>query len=66
MGSFRYCPHCERGHGKPTVRQDLIEWNRITCKCGNVLPQYMNEKEWIIDLSDQIEWLEKILGVVKN
>lgn len=66
MGSFRYCPNCQCGHGKPSIESDLFEYYREVCKCGETLPQYMSEKEWLVDLSDKIKHLEKMLGVIHN
>ena len=57
MGAFRYCKCGNQGFDKPTAREDLIEWERQECGCGERLEQYMSLQEWVIDLDDRLNEL---------
>ena len=59
MGAYRYCD-CNHPLPKPTVNQDLID-GQICPGCGDRLNQDQSCEEWLVELAERLDNMEKYI-----
>lgn len=58
MGAYRYCHICDTAMDAPTARDELINGGQ-DCPIGHRNPQTKSLKEWVVDIDERLQELEK-------